>query len=150
MCGCAGSARPCTVENPAAFLTTVTSRLAINVIQSARHRHEVASESHLRNVTDPTIQDPVLRAEQTVAIEEALARLMARLTPDGLAAYVLRKGFDYAYTDLARLLDTSVPNARQLVRRAQARSMLTAGNRFPLSRIVTWWRHSELPRTPVI
>ncbi|MFE8018466.1 sigma factor [Streptomyces antibioticus] len=119
------------VENPAAFLTTVTSRLAINVIQSARHRHEVASESHLRNVTDPTIQDPVLRAEQTVAIEEALARLMARLTPDGLAAYVLRKGFDYAYTDLARLLDTSVVNARQLVRRAQARLDTDGGKPVP-------------------
>jgi RNA polymerase sigma-70 factor (ECF subfamily) len=46
---------------------------------------------------------------------------MARLTPDGLAAYVLRKGFDFAYADLAGLLRISVPNARVLVHRAQAR-----------------------------
>jgi hypothetical protein len=56
-----------------------------------------------------------------VAIETALALLMARLTPDGLAAYVLRKSFDYAYADLARLLRISTPNARVVVHRAQAR-----------------------------
>lgn len=108
------------IKNPAAFLTTATTRLAINVIQSARHRHETPTESQLIDLVDRT-QDPVGRVEQAVAIEEALALLMARLTPDELAAYVLRKGFDYAYADLAGLLRTSVPNTRQLVRRAQAR-----------------------------
>jgi len=41
------------------------------------------------------------------------------LTPAELAAYLLRKGFDYAYDDVARLIGTSVANARQLVSRAQ-------------------------------
>jgi DNA-directed RNA polymerase specialized sigma24 family protein len=105
------------IENPAAFLTTATTRLAINVIQSARHRHETPAEPRLVDLADRA-QDPVLHAEQAVAVEEALALLMARLTPDELAAYVLRKVFDYAYVDLAGLLRTSVPNTRQLVRRA--------------------------------
>ncbi|QKW38383.1 sigma-70 family RNA polymerase sigma factor [Actinomadura sp. NAK00032] len=108
------------IENPAAFLTTAVNRLAINVVQSARHRHETPTESQLVNLADRA-QDPVQRVEQTMAIAEALALLMARLTPDELAAYVLRKGFDYAYADLAELLGTSVSNARQLVRRGQAR-----------------------------
>jgi RNA polymerase sigma factor (sigma-70 family) len=109
------------IENPEAFLTTATTRLAINVIQSARHRRETPAEPQLADLVDRASQDPVLRAEQAVAIEEALALLMARLTPDGLAAYVLRKGFDFAYADLAGLLRISVPNARVLVHRAQAR-----------------------------
>src|SRR3954452_9268207 len=109
------------IENPAASLTTATTRLAINVIQSAWHRHETPAESQLPGLGDRAAQDPALRAEQAVAVEAALALLMARLTPDGLAAYVLRKGFDYAYADLAGLLRISVPNARVVVHRAQAR-----------------------------
>lgn len=105
------------VENPAAFLTTTTANLAINVIQSARRRHETPTASLQEHIVD-LAEDPV---GQTLAVEEILALLMARLTPAELAAYLLRKGFDYAYPDIAGLLQTSVANARQLVRRAQTR-----------------------------
>jgi DNA-directed RNA polymerase specialized sigma24 family protein len=118
------------IENPAAFLTTATTRLAINVIQSAWHRHEIPAESQLVGLGDRAAQDPVLRAEQAGAVEAALALLMARLTPDGLAAYVLRKSFDYAYADLARLLRISAPNARVMVHRAQVR--LESGRERPV------------------
>jgi RNA polymerase sigma factor (sigma-70 family) len=118
------------IKNPAAFLTTATTRLAINVIQSARHRHETPTESQWSYLGDGTAHDPVLRAEQAMAIEEALAQLMARLTPDALAAYVLRKGFDYNYADLATFLRTSVANARVVVHRAQAR--LASDSRQPV------------------
>ncbi|MGW2709505.1 sigma factor [Streptomyces sp. NPDC001356] len=109
------------VNNPTAFLITATTRLAINVVQSARHRHETPAEPQLADLGDQAAEDPVLCAERTVAVEAALALLMARLTPDRLAAYVLRKGFDYAYADLAGLLGISVQNARVVVHRAQAR-----------------------------
>lgn len=118
------------IRNPAAFLTTATTRLAINVVQSARHRHETPAEPQLADLGDRAAQDPVLRAEQTVAVEAALALLMARLTPDRLAAYVLRKGFDYAYADLAGLLRISAQNARVVVHRAQAR--LECGRERPV------------------
>lgn len=110
------------VKNPVAFLTTTTTRLAINVIQSGRRRHETPSEPRFADLGDlASSDDPMLRAERTAAIESALALLMARLTPDRLAAYVLRKGFDYTYTELAKLLRISAPNARVVVHRAQAR-----------------------------
>lgn len=108
------------IKNPAAFLTTTTTHLAINVIQSARHRHETPAESPLADLFDPA-QDPTLRAERAAAAEQILGLLLARLTPAELAAYVLRKGFDYPYGDIAALLRTSIPNVRQLVRRAQPR-----------------------------
>jgi DNA-directed RNA polymerase specialized sigma24 family protein len=79
------------VESPAAYLTTTTTHLALNVVQSARHRHETPTEPHLIKPDDRAALDPSLCAEQTGAIEDALALLMSRLTPDGLAAYVLRK-----------------------------------------------------------
>jgi RNA polymerase sigma-70 factor (ECF subfamily) len=111
------------VRNPAAFLTSTTTNLALNVIQSARYRREsllstVPVPDTARSAAD---RDPGLRAEQSVAAEAALALLLTRLTPGELAAYVLRRGFDYPYGDLARLLRTSAANSRQLVSRAQAR-----------------------------
>lgn len=72
----------------------------------------------------------MLRAEQTAAVEAALALLMAKLTPGRLAVYVLRKGFDHAYADLAGLLRTSAQNARVAVHRAQAR--LECGRERPV------------------
>ncbi|MBW8699122.1 ECF RNA polymerase sigma factor SigJ [Streptomyces sp. MBT84] len=110
-----------TIENPAAFLTTATTRLAINVIQSGWHRHETPAEWQSADIGDPSAQDPVERAEQAAALEAALDLLMARLTPDRVAAYVLRKGFGYAYAELAELLRITVPHARVMVHRAQAR-----------------------------
>ncbi|KND37312.1 sigma factor [Streptomyces acidiscabies] len=108
------------INQPAAFLVTATTRLALNVVQSARYRHETSVEPQF-DLGDRTAQDPVLSAERAVAVEGALTLLMARLTPNGLAAYVLRKGFGYAYAELAALLRISVPNARTMVHRAQTR-----------------------------
>lgn len=108
------------IKNPAAFLTTATTHLAINVIQSARHRHEAPSESPLARLAEPS-NDPALEAERKAVLEKTLELLMARLSSGKLAAYVLRKGFDYPYSEIARLLRTSSANARQLVRRAQQR-----------------------------
>jgi RNA polymerase sigma-70 factor (ECF subfamily) len=109
------------IDHPTAFLVTATTRLALNVVQSARYRHEVPVEPELADLGDRTAPDPVLSAEQAVAVEGAMALLMARLTPNGLAAYVLRQGFGYAYAELAALLRISAPNARVMVHRAQTR-----------------------------
>ncbi|MFK0119573.1 sigma factor [Streptomyces sp. NPDC090994] len=118
------------IDNPTAFLVTVTTRLALNVVQSARHRHEIPAEPQLADLGDRTAQDPVLSAERAAAVEGALALLMARLTPDRLAAYVLRKGFGYAYAEVAALLRISTTNARVVVHRAQAR--LECGRERPV------------------
>jgi RNA polymerase sigma-70 factor (ECF subfamily) len=107
------------IKNPAAFLTTAITHLAINLIQSARCRHEASFESPLALLAD--VDDPTRYAEQTSGVEETLLVLMAKLRPAELAAYLLRKSFDYPYADIAALLRTSTTNARQLVRRAQQR-----------------------------
>ncbi|GAA1545561.1 sigma-70 family RNA polymerase sigma factor [Nocardioides humi] len=120
------------IRNPAAFLTTTTTRLAINVIQSARHRHEVAMDAPVSEVPDGT-QDLTLGVEQAGDVADSLWLLMARLSPAELAAYLLRKCFDYSYHDIADLLGTSSPNARQLVHRAQPR--IRTGRDRPVDRL---------------
>jgi RNA polymerase sigma-70 factor (ECF subfamily) len=107
------------VNNPPGFLATAASRLAINLRQSARIRHEMAVTPWLENVADAAATGETT-AERTEAVEVALRVLLEKLTPAERAAYVLRKGFDYPYPKVADVLRLSTPNARQLVSRAHA------------------------------
>lgn len=106
------------VRNPQAFLTTTTTRLAINVLQSARSRRELYTGPWLPEPVD-TSDDPALGAEQAEALDVALMVLLERLTPTERAAYVLREAFGYAYVDIARIIRLSQAAARQLVSRAR-------------------------------
>ncbi|WP_433158507.1 sigma-70 family RNA polymerase sigma factor [Kribbella sp. CA-247076] len=106
------------VENPQALLATMTTRLAINVRQSARRRRETPVEAWTPEVVDPA-DDPANRAERGDAVEQAVALLMARLTPSERAAYVLREAFDYPYRQISEVLHLGAANARQLVCRAR-------------------------------
>lgn len=108
------------VRNPEAFLATTTTRLAINVIQSASHRHELPSASFAHGAHDGQ-HDPAALTDRTAEVAEAVRLLLARLSGSELAAYLLRKIFDYPYAEIAQLLRTSIVNTRQLVRRARAR-----------------------------
>src|SRR5262245_23778314 len=82
------------VKNPAAFLATVTTRLAINASQTARVRHELYVGPWLPEPVD-TSADPQLGAERDAALEIAVLVLLEKLTPTERAAYVLREAFDY-------------------------------------------------------
>ncbi|SDJ83068.1 RNA polymerase sigma-70 factor, ECF subfamily [Nocardioides sp. YR527] len=106
------------VRSPAAFLTTVTTRLAINSVGSARARHETYVGPWLPEPVS-TAEDPTLGAERAEALELATLLLMESLGPDQRAAYVLREAFDYSYEKIAEILSVSVVNARQLVSRAK-------------------------------
>ena len=107
------------VRNPAAFLSTVTVRLAINASESARARREVYTGPWL---PEPvlTVGDPTLGAERTEALEIGLLLLLERLTPNERAVYLLREAFDYDFREIAEVLEISESNARQLAGRARA------------------------------
>ncbi|MWA03411.1 sigma-70 family RNA polymerase sigma factor [Actinomadura sp. LD22] len=125
-----GADRPA-IENPAAFLALITTRLAINTATSARSRRETYIGPWLPEPVD-TGTDPALEAERGEALEFALLLLLQRLTPTERAAYVLREAFDYPYPQIAEILRLSQANTRQLVSRA--RKHLTAARRGPIDR----------------
>ncbi|GAB2841678.1 hypothetical protein GCM10022221_46150 [Actinocorallia aurea] len=116
------------VANPAAFLATATTRLAINTAQSARLRRETYIGPWLPEPVD-TSADPHLGAERAEALETAVLLILERLSPNERAAYLLREAFDYPYADIAAILHLSEPATRQLVSRARKR--LTAPPRTP-------------------
>src|SRR5215470_14351610 len=73
------------VHAPSAFLATTATRLAINVRQSARARHEIYLES-LSLSEFETTADPTLDTEQREALESAVLLLLERLSPAERAA----------------------------------------------------------------
>jgi RNA polymerase sigma-70 factor, ECF subfamily len=106
------------VRDADAFLAATTTRLAINVIQSARARHETHIGPLLAERVDIGA-DPSADAEQGEALELALRRLLEKLSPTERAAYLLREAFDYPYRRIGGVLGLSEVNARQLVTRAR-------------------------------
>ena len=118
------------VLNPAAYLATTTTRLAINATQTARARHETYVGPWLPEPVD-TSADPALGAEKAAALEVAVLLLLEKLTPTERAAYVLREAFDYPYQQIAEVIQTTEATARQHVSRARKR--LAEERRAPVS-----------------
>lgn len=106
------------VHDPAAFLATTTTRLAINELKSARVRHEAYVGPWLPEPVD-TGANPELKAERAESLRFATLLLMERLTPMERAAFVLREAFDYRYDRIARILQATEESARQFVSRAR-------------------------------
>jgi RNA polymerase sigma-70 factor (ECF subfamily) len=114
------------IDEPAAWMTTVVTRLSINVLRSARARRESYVGPWL---PEPLVEDPVLgpasRAELADSLSLALLVLLERLSPVERAAYLLREVFGYEYAQIAEIIERTEVNSRQLVTRA--RKHLEAG-----------------------
>lgn len=108
------------VNDPAAFLATATTRMSINVLQSARVRRETYIGPWLPEPVD-TSDDPELGAQRGEALGFAMLLLLEKLSPTERAAYVLREAFDYPYSDIAQIVQLEEPATRQLVSRARKR-----------------------------
>jgi RNA polymerase sigma-70 factor, ECF subfamily len=110
-----------TVREPAAYLTTVVSRLALDHLRSARTTRETYTGPWLPEpvIADDTL-DPLDSLIKRDTLSLATLRLMEELTPPERAVFVLREAFDVPYAQIAEILDVSEANARQLLHRAQA------------------------------
>jgi RNA polymerase sigma-70 factor, ECF subfamily len=107
------------VDNPDAFLTTVTTRLAIDVLRSARVRREAYVGSWL---PEPLVEDDAAGiVEEDEAVSLAFLVALERLTPDERAVLVLREAFDYGFDEIAGILEKDPANCRQILSRARRR-----------------------------
>src|SRR4051794_937221 len=107
------------VENERAFMTTVTTRLAIDVLRSARVRRE--------SYVGDWPPEPLVEAEAPAAVEAeesvslAMLVLLERLNPVERAVFVLRESFDVPFDAVAAIVDRSEDNCRQILSRARRR-----------------------------
>ena len=107
------------VRSPRAYLTTIVTRLAINHLRSARTRRET--------YVGPWLPEPLVteHTPDTVELAESLSMaflvLLERLSPIERAVFLLHEVFDFEYAEIARIVDKTEANCRQLLSRAKKR-----------------------------
>ncbi len=118
-------------DSPKAYLATVTTRLAIDQLRSARARREVYPGQWL---PEPLVEDEAARhAETADSLSLAFLHLLERLSPVERAVFLLREVFDYPYGEVAEIVGKSPENCRQILARAH-RHIEEGRHRFDVSR----------------
>ena len=108
------------IASPRGFAATVTTRLAINQLRSARARREHYVGEWLPEpiITDGT-DDPEQHAQIADSLSLAMLVLLETLSPEQRAVLLLHDVFDYGYPEIARIVGKSEANVRQLASRAR-------------------------------
>ncbi len=108
------------IASPRAFVATVTTRLAINELRSARARRERYVGEWLPEpiITDGE-DDPAAHAEMADSLSVAMLVLLETLSPEQRAVLLLHDVFDYGYPEIAAIVGKSQDNVRQLATRAR-------------------------------
>jgi len=122
------------VDSPKAYLSTVTTRLAIDHLRSARARREQYVGDWLPEpLVTGEAADPAVHAETADSLSLAFLVLLERLSPVQRAVFLLHEVFGYPYAEIAGLVGRSEDTCRQIA--ARARRHLEAGRpRFEASR----------------
>jgi RNA polymerase sigma-70 factor (ECF subfamily) len=123
------------IASPKAWLTTVTTRLAINHVQSARVRRERYVGTWLPEpiVTDSEPGGLMRHAETADSLSLAFLVLLESLGPVERAVFLLREVFDYGYDEIAAVVGKTPDNCRQVAVRAR-RQVEARKPRFEASR----------------
>ena len=111
-----------TLESPQAFVTTVVTRLCLDRLKSARATRE--------QYVGPWLPEPVLTndsrtpdalAERAESVTLAFLVLLETLSAEERAVFLLKEVFEYEHAEIARMLDTTAANSRQLLHRAKVK-----------------------------
>ena len=107
------------IENLAGWLTTVVSRICLDVLRSRTTRREEAWPDEADFVDRaPTPED---EAELADAVGQAMTVVLDSLAPAERLAYVLKDVFDVPFDAIARVLGRTEVATRQLASRARRR-----------------------------
>src|SRR3989442_6351466 len=116
------------IESPKAFLATLTTRLAIDHLRSARVRRESYVGTWL---PEPVIlegePEMARQTEMAESVSMAFMSILEALSPVERAVFLLREVFDYSYDEIAGIVEKSEDNCRQIF--ARAKRHIDAGKR---------------------
>ncbi|HET6530447.1 MAG TPA: RNA polymerase sigma factor SigJ [Actinoplanes sp.] len=101
------------IEDVRGWLTTVTGRLCLDVLRSARVRRAAYPGQWLPEPVVARLDDPAERVTQRQDVSLALLVVMERLTPEQRVAVVLHDAFGVPFDEIAAVLGTTDIAARQ-------------------------------------
>ena len=107
-----------TVNDPRAYLVTITTRLAIDRLRRAKAQRETYVGSWLPEPISTT-PDVAEHAELADSVELALLVVLETLSPLERAVFVLREAFELPFADIAEIIGRAEPATRQLAKRAR-------------------------------
>jgi RNA polymerase sigma factor (sigma-70 family) len=114
------------VSNLRGWLTTVVSRICLDLLRSRRSRREESLDVH---VPDPIVSrlelDPEASAEQADAVTLALLVVLDALSPRERMAFVLHDMFGVPFEEIGEIVGSTPGAATQLASRARRRVRAT-------------------------
>jgi RNA polymerase sigma-70 factor (ECF subfamily) len=109
------------VDNLGSWLTTVVSRVCLNMLQARRARPQPAGEDVPEPSAEPAGSDPEYEVLLADSVGLALLVVLDTLTPAERVAFVLHDVFAIPFDEIAPIVERSTPATRQLASRARAR-----------------------------
>jgi len=111
------------VENLKAWLTTVVSRVSLNMLRSRQTRREEGYAPHMPDpiVDSPNGTDPEHQALLADSVGVALLVVLDSLSPPERLAFVLHDIFAVPFDEIAPIVERSPEATRQLASRARRR-----------------------------
>ncbi|MET3292421.1 UNVERIFIED_CONTAM: RNA polymerase sigma factor (sigma-70 family) [Brevibacillus sp. OAP136] len=111
------------VENMGGWLTTIVSRVCLDMLRSRKSRHE---EPMMESVPEPATSrhdgsDPEHEALLADSVGLAMLVVLGRLNPAERIAFVLHDIFALSFTEIAPIVGRNEAAARQLASRARRR-----------------------------
>jgi len=106
------------IENLSGWLTTVVSRVCLDMLRSKQSRREETLESQEGRSQNGDPEEEALMAD---SVGIAVLVLLATLTPAERLAFVLHEMFDVSFEEIGSILGRSSAAARQLASRARRR-----------------------------
>src|SRR5688572_15649287 len=113
---------PLEIRSPKAFLITMVTRLCLNHLDLARVKKEISFDLEAsRDWLASTEASPANDEDLAEALDAAFSVVLKCLSPIERAVFLLREVFECDYSEVARIVEKSENNCRQILSRARER-----------------------------
>lgn len=109
------------LDDPEAWLVTVTTRLALDRLRRAKTEREHYFGPWLPEPAGEIAEAPDAALERSETLTLSFLLMLERLGPEERAAFLLHEVFDYSHAEAAAILDIAEDTCRQRVHRAKTR-----------------------------
>lgn len=109
------------LDDPEAWLVTVTTRLALDRLRRVKMEREHYPGPWLPEPLAPESEHPDATLERGESLTLSFLLMLERLSPEERAAFLLHEVFDYSHAEAAAILEIAEDACRQRVHRAKSR-----------------------------